>query len=445
MALGVFAGLLATGPALIGSDGDTLTHAVVGRALLSKGWPTTDPLLDPPVPVALHEWAYEVLLALSGTLLGTAGYVLFAAVFICGALFLAVRHMERSAGAWPTLLLGALGFPLLYLHLHARPHVASWFAVVVLVLLLEHARTSGTTVRFVGALGLLGVCWANLHGGFLIGPVLFGAFAVDALRRPDRWLWLSGAATFGLATFVNPDGPWLHVHLLGFLTDPEARAPIADLQATAPTSPQGLILLFWTLVGLALLRRGPASHVLVTLALGALTWRMTRNAPLFVLATAPLFANTHGPDGIREASRRLGSWFAPRSTGLAPAVVLLLAALTGPLWAPRPPASVLPMEALRSTPMASVHGAGLTVFHWGGAVVHERPDLRVFIHPLNALYPRSRQRAYARLASGELDALPEELRWALVELGTPMEQGLRDAGWRRVHDDDVASLWLRPE
>lgn len=445
VAIGVFTTLVAIGPLFVAKDGDTLTHAVIGQAILTGGWPTTDPLLEPAVPIQLHEWGYEVLLALAHSAVGNAGYVLVGGFFVSLAIGLALQRMVERAGAWPALLLAALGFPTLLLHLHARPHVVSWCAIVVLVLLLERAREHGADRGFVAACGALGLAWANLHGGFLIAGPVFAAFAIDALRRPDRALWLGGAATFGLGTLVNPDGPWLHVHLVRFLADPEARAPIVDLAPTDLTTPAGLILLVWTGLGLFLLRRGPASHGVLTLILAVLTFRMMRTGPLYALATAPLFATGRGPEDLRAASARLEALFDPRSTGRWPLVVWLVALFSAPLWSPSLPASTMPVEALRTHAAHHLDGPGLAVFRWGGAVVHERPESRVFIHPLNALYPRQRQRDYATLLTGDLSPLPPGLGWALVEPGTPLETALRDAGWTLLHEDPLASLWRRPD
>lgn len=443
LAIGVLAALVATGSLFIGKDGDTLTHGVIGRALLEQGWLQTDPLLAPEVRLQLHEWGYEVLLAIAHSALGNAGYVLVGAFFVCLAIGLALQRMVERSGAWPALLLAALGFPSLLLHLHARPHVVSWCLIVVLVLLLDRAREQGAERRFVLACGGLGLVWANLHGGFLIAGPVFAAFAVDALRRPDRTAWLAGAALFGLATLVNPDGPWLHVHLVQFLTDPEARAPIVDLAPTDLLTPAGALLAVWTVLGLFLLRRGPASHLLLTVVLALLTWRLMRTGPLFVLATAPLFATGRGPKDLHEASERLEGLFDPQSTGRLPLAAWLVALVTGPLWSPSLPPSTMPVEALRTHAAHGLTGPGLAVFRWGGAVVHERPGTRVFIHPLNALYPRQRQRDYATLLSGDLTPLPPELGWALVEPGTPLEQALRDADWVLIHEDPLATLWKR--
>ncbi|MEL6344414.1 MAG: hypothetical protein AAFV53_14950, partial [Myxococcota bacterium] len=403
---------------LIARDGDALTHARIGRALLDGGWPTHDPILTPPVPVQLHEWGFEVLLAVSGEALGLGGYALIAALFIATALAITLARMLQDGRIWPVLFLSGLGFPFVLLHLHARPHVASWLGVALCTAALEQWRRKQLSDgRLWMAAGALGLAWANLHGGFVIGGLIGLAYSLDALiKAPRRLIPLAGAGgSFGLASLVNPDGIGLHQHVLSFLRDTEAQAPIADMIPLDPTSASGILPMAWIAVvgGLVVLRRRD-----VTIAEGALvvlwsvaTIRLVRNAPLMMLGTAPLaarLASTALAAGVRrgqpiamelEAScQRLEALFQRTDGRLSVSVALVgvMGLLGTGTVSPSLPHETVPVDALswlNDHPEITAQ-RGLTVFHWGGIVAHEVEGSRVFIHPLNAVYPIERQQAY---------------------------------------------------
>ena len=69
---------------------------------------------------------------------------------------------------------------------------------------------------FVPAAGVIGLLWANLHGAFFIGILLFGvvaaARAVSGARR-DAARALATVAVLGIASLMNPYG----VRLWGFI------------------------------------------------------------------------------------------------------------------------------------------------------------------------------------------------------------------------------------
>lgn len=118
-------------------------------------------------------------------------------------------------------------------------------------------------------LGLLGALWANLHGSFVLAPVLVGlagaAEAAEAWWRAGRsleavdrrrlGLWAAGAAVSGLGALANPWGPeiyWYVVHLT-FLSD--LSATVTEWQPPNPGSPFGFLAIVAVLGSLAVLWR----------------------------------------------------------------------------------------------------------------------------------------------------------------------------------------------
>src|SRR5437764_591576 len=86
----------------------------------------------------------------------------------------------RAARRWRAGLLAALASGV---HWSARPHVFTFLGTAVFAALLDGWHTGRLSRRWLWALPLAMVVWANAHGGFLIGLVLLGAYlGADALR-----------------------------------------------------------------------------------------------------------------------------------------------------------------------------------------------------------------------------------------------------------------------
>jgi hypothetical protein len=86
------------------------------------------------------------------------------------------------------------------------------FAWLLCGLEVRRRRRSGReSERLLGLLGAVGgALWANIHGGFVYGFVLLGAYALDDLleRRGRGLIWAFGGAVVG--TLLNPYGLGLH-------------------------------------------------------------------------------------------------------------------------------------------------------------------------------------------------------------------------------------------
>lgn len=208
----------AAGP--IATD-DVWWHLELGSLYRDAGpWLDADPRLHtangPPAPNA---WLFD--LGLAGLVELGGLYALRALHASCAGLAVALvwrALARRAASAWiaslgTTLFVACSSYRLLQL----RPELATILATLVLYsLVLEPERPSGR--RLAGATLLCGL-WANLHPGFLIGPVLMLSAAVSvaaaagltsgpaAARHASRALRLATAGAAGLlATGLNPDG-----------------------------------------------------------------------------------------------------------------------------------------------------------------------------------------------------------------------------------------------
>ncbi|MEW5852218.1 MAG: hypothetical protein AB2A00_25740 [Myxococcota bacterium] len=207
-------------------NADLWIHLKIGADILRSG---TIPGVDAYSAVAsgrpfvAHEWLAGVLFELVHSRAGAPGLTLVVvelAVLMALALLLAVPRGR------PTGLALLVLFPASYLvavRVHARPHLFSLLITALLVYAVESWREHR---RWRDLLWLLpvGVLWANLHGGYLLGPVLLCAVAATCLMA--SWMGWHGEgekpwttrealqpATVALgllvAALVNPYGPRL--------------------------------------------------------------------------------------------------------------------------------------------------------------------------------------------------------------------------------------------
>jgi hypothetical protein len=328
-------------------ESDLFWHLAAGRWMVEHGaLPRTDPFrfTSGGAPWVDHEWGFQLLLHAAERAVGldrlialrAAALALFGLLLFAGA---------RRAGLGPALAGGvALGALLgVRPRFLLRPEIATLFALVALLELLdrrERRRTHGGFAAGLGAPLLLALAWVNLHGEALLAPGLAALFAAGAAceRRGADWRELAGLPLALAGTLLaNPYGFRIVEVALGI------RAALAGLRAANPEwttafeSPQpylfgGLAAVAAVAVA-ARLRSGawPAPRfALPAAALGALALGAVRHQALYFAAAAPYLARCLAALGAGEPSERA------RERRRTAAAVLAAAALA--LWAAFPPA-----------------------------------------------------------------------------------------------------------
>ncbi len=329
---------------------DLWWHLALGQAYTQEGpWLAADPLLftalGPPAPAA---WLSDVTLAAVESALGLTGLRVVHVLLIAGILGVVWWLLRRvGASAWGasagTAVFAAMAA---YRLVQLRPHLATILATLILYRLVLEGTERPTRARMAAAIALLGL-WPNLHGGFLMGPVLLftaalAGFVQAAASSGDRrslarrrGLAILVTALLGLvATGLNPSG--FDQHAAFFLAGSETPALSMVLDEWAPIDPFAwpvpdippspfTWLLFWglcvatSLLAIRILRRlasrdslQPAADLtLVALALGSLasmmfavrfTWMCV--FPLLLIASA---ARAGAPVLARSVATRLAA------------------------------------------------------------------------------------------------------------------------------------------
>lgn len=268
---------------------DTWLHLSMGAAYATAGpGLPEDPLLHtaegPPAPAA---WLADVAFHAVERAGGFAGLRVAHVLLVAAILALAwsgLRRASRSAlfASLGTALFAALGAYRLF---QLRPELLTILATLLLHRLLLAGEEPPSWRRVAAGAGLLAL-WANLHAGFVLGPVLLAAATAGLLagaalrperRRRDlaRARRLAAALGLGLlATLANPAGA--RPHLLYFAAGgatpalsvvADEWAPLRLLALPVPNVPPSALswALVWALLlatlcaGLVELRRGRAA------------------------------------------------------------------------------------------------------------------------------------------------------------------------------------------
>ena len=182
------------------------------------------------------EWLFDLMIAEVHHVAGLNGVVFFAALVVATTFALTFRTVLARGGNVPVAVLFiSLAMGASAIHLFARPHIFSWLLVVIWFGFLSRweSEPGHPKTRRLLWLPVLMVLWVNLHGGFVSGLLLLGLYLASAFLRyvTTQERGRSAAAArklrhlFGitllsfLATFVNPYGYKLHVHIYQYLSN----------------------------------------------------------------------------------------------------------------------------------------------------------------------------------------------------------------------------------
>jgi hypothetical protein len=217
---------------------DLWWHLALGESYATSGpWLEADPLLftatGPPTPSA---WLFDVAAHGLERVLGFSGLRVAHAGLAACLFALAWLALRRASGSPLLASVGVIVFaPLCAFRVfQLRPHLFTIIGALLLYRLLFASPRAPSALR-IGATVLLFGIWANLHSGFLLGPILLGAglsgVVVAACLGPpesraaqrSRALALGVALLLGgLATLVNPSG-W-EPHTAYFIAGEESPA-----------------------------------------------------------------------------------------------------------------------------------------------------------------------------------------------------------------------------
>jgi hypothetical protein len=454
--IGVYALVLIAGPALL-RDSDTFWQIAVGQWILdhhAMPYVDTYSFTKAGAPWMSSSWLAQALYATSYNVAGWTGPVVLAACSIAATFAMLTYILGRRVPAVHAVIVAIMALMLAYGHFLARPHVLVLPVMLAWACGLMSASERGQ-VPSPWLLPLIAL-WANLHGGFVFGLVLTGAFALDALwnvdrahRKPMALRW----ALFGIgalaACCVTPYG-WGSILAAGKILDLGELLHLIYEWMPADFSKfgafEGVIL---ALVGGALYSGVKLTPPRIALVLGLLHMALShvRNVEIFALLL-PIVVLT--PVASQFSLRP--AWSA-RVVVPAPVVAAIVILLGGWTWllaannAMAVPESQAPSAAVEAL---KAHGAKrvLNDLPFGGYLIWRQ--IPVFVDGRAELYGEAFDMAFYRaMQLKNVDDLLNILeKWKIdAVMLTPHTPavGLLDhiGGWRRAYTDGNAVLHVR--
>jgi hypothetical protein len=449
------------------SDPDSHWHIAVGNWILEhRAVPTVDiySFTFTGHPWIAKEWLSQVLLATAYDLGGWGGVVALGAAALAASFALLLRLLLNDLKPMPALLFTVAAITMAAPHFLARPHLLAFPFMLWWVAGLVRAVEERRAPRPILLLAML--LWANLHGGFTLGLVLAGAFALDALvgardgaeRRKLFLDWLKFGIASLLVACITPYGPESMLVTLRIFELGDALAAISEWKSPnfQGQPMQELILLVGLYLALSRGLKVPVVRLLVVIGLVHLFLRYARNAELLAmlapLVLAPLLARQWPSlQPRREAVSRLEAFARPAGRGavaLGLAFAALFAAGLVRFGHVEPPMTTTPSAALDHVREAGIHGRVLNDYSYGGYLI--QAGIPTFIDGRGELYGGDFIKRYVKavnLQGGQsLEDLLDQYRidWTFLAKNAPANKLLAHLpGWHRAYGDDQATIFVR--
>lgn len=491
----VLLGMLGFSPlskALLG-DADTGWHIRNGEFILAtRSVPHSDffSYTRAGQPWYAWEWLYDAVIAAIHHVAGLNGVVLFTAVVIAGTFALLFHLVLRRSGSFAVaLLLTLLAAAAAQIHMLARPHVLSWFFVLLWVEALYRFEEGKTSALF--WLPPLMLLWVNLHGGFILGLALLALFGCahiwNYLAAPSAWnrkqifrLAIAFCACLA-ATLVTPYGYKLHLHVYQYLSNGflmntinEFMSPNfhasgygyfelfillsifgAVLSYDRVTSIDLLLILFSIHAGLYAARNIPVSVIMISPALG----------PMLACLLSKQFGQRFNPRwldpllaSVRAISESMGS-MEKHFRGHAIVIIALAAStaialnggrvLSAQVSSAHFDEKVFPVKAAGFIAKEGIHDHLFNSDVWSGYLIYKLyPSTKLYFDDRHDFYGEAFIREYKKAATGgwqwrePLDRY--QVRWVLIDSDSPLSSVLKESkDWRVKYDDGLAIVFAR--
>lgn len=483
----LFWGALSFGPRMMNIDGDLGRHLAIGRYILDSGSIPLQDLFSHSMagqPLTPHEWLAQAAFALAARGMELDGVVVLVAALIATAFTWMFRlALDRSQSVLAALFVAGLGAAVSTLHWLTRPHVFTFLFIIAWVAGLEALRQGKSLRAWVWLPILMGV-WANTHGAFIAGFVVWAIYGIG-------WLWervldgkvenyVSGFARrflgVGLASaaisLINPAGWQLWSTSIGYLRSGYLTGHTAEYLSPDFHSPSTWPFLLMAALALGAFgwsgKKRPVYEIGLVCAWLVMALVSVRNVPLFTLAAGPviaaacaetarsafsgwkkLLATDEGLLRIERMAR--GGWFSAAvlvlATGLLAGGVRLDAHWQGNRFDP----GVFPVAAVDWLESHPQNGDVFNYFPWGGYLLYrEWPRTRVFIDGQTDFYGEALTREYETVLTG-MTGWQEVLNrysidWVLWPAGDELVGRLTQTGqWVELYRDDTAVILRKQE
>jgi hypothetical protein len=422
---------------------DLYTFTTPGAPLLDHEW-----LSELPYYFALQAWGLRGVLAVYLVLL----WLIFAAIY-----YLA---LQRGANAGDAALVTMAGVALGCYSFGPHVHHFGWLCLMVLFLVLERFQRTG---RGLWVLPPLFALWINLHGSWVFGFVVMGAYIVSGLVEgqwnnivAERWtpaqlrklLLVSAAAVAAL--FANPYGYKLVWYPFDLLFRQKINLDnMGEWVSVNFHTGWGKLAMFMllTLLAAAWFSRKPWKLRDVLLATFAV-WASLNHLRFLLFAAiilVPILAPRLQLFGLYDAKKdkpwlnlAITAGIVAMIVGSYPSAVQLQNNIDGQF----------PRDALRFIQQRQITGRLLSWYDFGGYIEFYAPAIKTFADSRNDIFmDNGVLNDYIKINAIEQ---PFELldKYKIDYVLFPVDKRLtyvldHSPGWRTIYEDKVAKLFER--
>lgn len=460
-------------------DGDTGYHIRTGEIIL-RTWrvPTQDPYSfhTPPLKWTAHEWLSEIIMAVIFRSLGLTGVVLFFAAMLALTHWLLYRSLRaRSVALLLCVLVTLLASATSSSHWLARPHVFSLLFTVLWYDCLDRFqyRDDSRVIYYMPWLMLL---WVNLHGGFIIAPILVGIYCAGNLlsefggnpserheyhRKAIKLLVLL-LALLGVC-LINPYGVnllWFPFRLTldRFLMDRILEFLPPNFHGALPFK-----YMFLAMIGALALSRSALNVIETTLVLllSYMALYSARYIPLFAIIISPILLKT-GTSALKRLPDSLWRIYQKREQNLAaidrglkgylwPAVVVILisALALGGAVKFQFDNKTFPVAAVEFLKREPVAGNMFNNDQFGDYLIFAAwPNYRVFIDGRSDMYGDRFVSSYFTIANVQpgwrAELAKYNITWVIFDTDSPLSAGLQNQkDWQAIYSDQIATIFVK--
>ncbi len=422
-------------------------------------------------PRVTHEWLSDLLIYALYQLGGIGALVLFFALAAAAALTLVYARCEGKPflAAFVTLAAAFVAAPFW----GTRPQTISLLLASLFLYILDGFRKDRSRRRLVWLVPLT-LLWANMHGSFVVGPILVGVYlAGDIAERvlhggtgrsvdANGTAWLAGVLVACLAVIaVNPYGLELYVYPFQTVASPTIQTLIQEWQPPDFSSSAiwpFLAFLLLTVAATALTwRRIGLVQAILLVGLTVASLRAARQISLWALVAAPVLAASatelvrRTRWGRRPAAARPLASRAAHVLNWALFLVVALAVVIriGAVVVEQPQAEreYFPVKAVDYLGTQGNSGPIFNSYNWGGYLIWRMyPRERVFIDGRSDLYGltddtivKEYLRAYLGSANWREPLERYAIQTVLVEPDAPLATVLAsEPGWAITYRDSQA-------
>lgn len=464
--LGVFAIALRT-PA----DTDMYWHLATGQYIVET---RTIPLSDPfswtmrGAPWVDVHWLSQVIMHAIYQLAGFTGLAL--GVGLLAVLTFTFVWKQLSGGVFVRAAIVLLAAVTANPNLTPRSQMATFVFVAVLGYLLFLYKWRQIDRLWI--IPLLFVVWVNMHGGYIAGFMLLGAFIAG--ETLSNLLHLSGGEIVSwrrmskvlIVTLVSGAVLLINPYTVAALQLPFKTVNIGVLQDfiqewASPNFHQASLqpmvwMLLLALVVIGFSRRRLDMTDALTLTLFAhITFLAQRNLGLFALICAPILSRhvsaivERSRGGQRTLSRGVPIVNAALLGVIVAAVVFYTMVTLSPAAQSKAEAKVLPVAAANWIDQNKPAGPLFNSYNWGGYLLWRLgADYPVYVDGRTDVYDDAFLRdflAITRVSSDYDQRLARTgANLVLIEAGSVLDHFLaRHAGWREAYRDELAVIYQR--